>query len=100
MATAIKFGIGLADQPLQHEVSRQGKRPLTRDAGRALQLLGHAIEYLTDEYIHETSRLCASDPQVEAIQLLMRLNRQVYYECPVVPTVAERVASFFRTIKA
>jgi len=28
---------------------------------------------------------------LEAVQLLMALNRQVYFECPVVPTLGERL---------
>jgi hypothetical protein len=29
------------------------------------------------------------------VQLLMSLNRQVYFECPEVPTVRERIRSMF-----
>jgi len=28
--------------------------------------------------------------------LLMDLNRQIYFDCPVVPTFGERVRAFFR----
>jgi hypothetical protein len=59
---------------------------------------GHAIEYLTDEYVHKTKSLSATDPQVAPIRLLMSLNRQVYYECPVIPTFAERCHAFFRKL--
>ena len=59
-------------------------RRITFEAGRALEMLGHAIEYLTHEYVHEAKELSAIDPQVAAIRLLMNLNRQVYYECPVI----------------
>jgi hypothetical protein len=65
-------------------------------AGRGLEILGHAIEYLADEYVHEGKQLCAHDPQVEAIQLLMAINRELYYECPVLPTFRERLRSVFR----
>lgn len=70
---------------------------ITPAAGHALELLGHAIEYLTDELIHQGRMVSAHDAQVEAIQLLMALNRQVYYECPVVPTFTERLRAFFDT---
>jgi hypothetical protein len=95
MATAVNVGVEVTKRALTRETLRRRRRRISPDAGRALEMLGHAIEYLTDVYVHETENLCASDPQVEAIQLLMRLNRQVYYECPVAPTLAERVASFF-----
>jgi hypothetical protein len=32
---------------------------------------------------------------VEAIQLLMALNRQIYFTCPVMPTLAEGLRAFF-----
>ncbi|HVT28410.1 MAG TPA: hypothetical protein VHE81_10395, partial [Lacipirellulaceae bacterium] len=58
---------------------RRSKRTAPQ-TGRALEMLSHAIEYLTDEYVHHSDRLKASDPEVQAIQILMALNRSVYYE--------------------
>jgi hypothetical protein len=58
------------------------RRRLTRESGRALEILGHAIEYLADEYSVETvpkGPLGNADPRVQAIQLLKSLNREVYY---------------------
>jgi hypothetical protein len=69
------------------------RRRITPRAGRALEILGHAIDYLIDEYIYEGKTLSTSDPQVAAIQLLMALNREIYHECPVVPTLGERLRS-------
>ncbi len=66
------------------------RRRTTREAGLALEVLGHAIEYLADEYVHETGLLSFSftrDSRVEAIQLLMTANRQVYYACPLAPSI-------------
>jgi hypothetical protein len=71
------------------------RRRISRDAGRGLEILGHAIEYLADEYIHSASTFSANDPEVQAIQLLMALNRQIYSECPVVPTWGARLRSLF-----
>jgi hypothetical protein len=34
--------------------------------------------------------LSARDAQLEAVQLLMALNRGIYFECPEVPTWSER----------
>jgi hypothetical protein len=66
------------------------RRRITPQAGHALEILGHAIEYLTDEYVHEGGLLSANDSRVKAVQLLMALNRKVYFECPEVPTIGER----------
>lgn len=74
-------------------------RRIGREAGRALEILGHAIEYLADEYIHAGKSIRASDPEVEAIQLLMALNRRIYFECPEVQTLSERVSRFLATLR-
>ena len=70
------------------------RRRIDRNAGRALEILGHAIEYLTDEMVNDGCQLAKSGGQLEAIQLLMAVNRQVYYECPQVPTLGERLLRF------
>lgn len=69
------------------------RRRITPAAGRALELLGHAIEYLTDELVHEGGPLSLDDGQLQAIQLLMALNREVYYACPEVLSFSERCRS-------
>ena len=70
------------------------RRNITPQAGRALELLAHAIEYLTDEFVHQSLAYSAKNEQLEAVRLLMALNRQVYFECPEVPSFSER----FRTL--
>ena len=57
---------------------------------RALVVLGHAIEYLTDEFVHTDLTYSAKSEQLQAVKLLMALNRQVYFECPEVPSFSER----------
>jgi hypothetical protein len=74
--------------------SRSARRRTTPEAGFALEILGHAIEYLADEYAHEAGSLSSihsQDPRVEAMQLLMAANRQVYYACPLVPSLYKRI---------
>ena len=66
------------------------RRRISFEAGHALELLGHAIEYLTDEYVHAGGDLTVRDPQLEAVQLLMALNRKIYSECPEIPNFGER----------
>ncbi len=65
--------------------------------GRALELLGHAIEYLADEY----TLACRSPsgpgkaPEVEAIELLMRQSREIYFNAQPSPTLLESLRSWF-----
>jgi hypothetical protein len=55
------------------------------DQGHALESLGHSIEYLYDSRVYRNAgELSPSD--VEAVQILMRLSREVFVECrEVVP---------------
>jgi hypothetical protein len=66
------------------------RRRITPEAGHALEILGHAIEYLADEFVYEDGALSAGNAQLQAVQILMALNRQVYFECTEVPTFGER----------
>jgi len=69
-------------------------RRITPQAGHALEILGHAIEYLIDEYKYAGMPRSSRKEQEEAVKLLMALNRQVYFECPMVFTLAERFRLF------
>jgi hypothetical protein len=75
---------------------RPNRRRITPQAGRALEILGHAIEYLTDEFVFEGGSFSANNEQLKAVQLLMALNRQVYYECPELPSLRERLRAWLR----
>jgi hypothetical protein len=65
------------------------RRSIDQQSGRALVILGHAIEYLADEFIHEGGTFTANRGQVEAIQILMAVNRQIYLACPQAPTIGQ-----------
>jgi hypothetical protein len=69
---------------------RLRRRRISPEAGRALEILGHAIEYLSDEFVHSGGTLSALNAQVEAVQLLMAINRKIYLACPAVPGLGER----------
>jgi hypothetical protein len=76
---------------------------MTPTAGRAIEMLGHAIEYLTDEFILECINTTgpvalATHPQMKAIELLMARNREVYFSCPEVPTYGERLRSWLLSL--
>ncbi|MDE3201350.1 MAG: hypothetical protein KGN79_10570 [Acidobacteriota bacterium] len=70
-------------------------RRISPEAGRALELLSHAVEYLSDQYVRVSRTFSASDPDVQAIQVLMAANSEVYFDCPVMPTIGERLRTFF-----
>jgi hypothetical protein len=40
--------------------------------------------------VHDGSAVTAKNEQLQAVQMLMALNRHVYFECPAVPTFGER----------
>lgn len=71
------------------------RRRITPQAGHALEKLGHAIEYLSDEFIvaPEDSR-----GRMEAILLLMEVNRRIYADCPEVPSLGRRLVTMLRRI--
>jgi hypothetical protein len=91
MAASITTGFQFPQQTGIAAGVRSRSRRMTPEAGHALEILGHAIEYLTDEFVNNGPEVHARNPQLEAVQLLMSLNRQVYYECPFVPTLGERL---------
>jgi hypothetical protein len=72
------------------------RRHISPEAGRALEILGHAIDYLTDEFVHAGGSFSANDPQVKAVELLMSLNREIYFECPEAPSFSERLRGLMR----
>ena len=68
--------------------ARPTRRRTSPKQGRALEALGHAIEYLVD------SRMCdahESPADVEAVRLLMLCSREVFSECAVVQPWHHRV---------
>jgi hypothetical protein len=71
------------------------RRRIEPEAGRALEILGHAIDYLADEYIHRGGALAEQDPAFEAMQLLMERNREIYFACPEIPDWKERIGSWW-----
>lgn len=69
---------------------RPVRRRITPESGRALEKLGHAIEYLTDEMVHRNDALTARAPDMQAVQILMALNRSIYNECPLRASLLDR----------
>ena len=65
-----------AARPVRRLIRRQG----TEQQGRSLERLGHAIDYLVDSQLYLIPGATPKD-EAEAIQILMRLNREVFAEC-------------------
>ena len=76
------------------------RRRISTEAGRGLEILGHAIEYLADEYMYEGGQINLADPRVQAVLLLMEKNRDIYFACPEVPTLGERLRSWLQLLAA
>jgi hypothetical protein len=57
------------------------RRRISIPAGQALDRLGHAIAYLTDEHFHAGESDRSSD-WIESVEILKRLYREVLSECP------------------
>jgi hypothetical protein len=73
--------------------------------GRAIEMLGHAIDYLADEFAldcmqEKGQRVAGVHPRMAAIALLMERNREIYFSCPEVPTTRERLKRWLRRRKA
>jgi hypothetical protein len=94
--TTIGFSVPASVPAVSTAHARSIRRRITPQAGYALDKLGHAIEYLTDEYVQMGGPCYANNAQLEAVQLLMALNREVYFECPEVPSLRERCRSLLR----
>jgi hypothetical protein len=69
-------------------VQRPPVRRPTPTQGRALEILGHAIEYLVDSRLARGGEI---SQEHEAIQLLSRVNREIFAACPEILPVSARV---------
>jgi hypothetical protein len=58
--------------------------------GRALEILGHAVEYIVDSRMFMIDQP-STRADAEAVQLLMLLSRQVFAECAEVTPPARRL---------
>ena len=66
------------------------RRRGTLQQGQALELLGHAVEYLVDSRVFATEASSVRENQ-EAVQLLKRLSRDVFAECAEIKSVRRRI---------
>ena len=81
--------------PSQSTIPLRKRRQMTPEAGRAVEILGHAIEYLKDMHQHEGSLLVWEKGYLAAIDILKSRNREIYLACPILPTLEDRLRSLF-----
>jgi hypothetical protein len=66
--------------------SRNLRRVLTREQGRALEMIGHAVDYLNDCYLYEgedDELINIGGSRSEAIQILVSLRWQILQSAPI-----------------
>lgn len=74
--------------PLLAENSKAGnlRRVLTREQGRALEMIGHAVDYLNDSYLYEGDEeelINIGGSCTQALQILIAARGQVLRSAPV-----------------
>ena len=69
-------------------------RHIPHKAARGLEILGHAIEYLSEANGREGVTVPEERAHLQAVQLLMSLNRKIYFACPPVRSFRDRLYSF------
>lgn len=84
--------------PLAVPCIQAARRRISPEAGRALEILSHAIEYLTDEFVATTGSLVATRDRLEVIDVLMSANRRIYDECPAIPPLSRRFSDWLRRL--
>ena len=82
----------LMHPPLRPPQPQEVRRRPNQQQGRALEVLGHAVEYLVDTRMTRDDRqpLLLAGPDLEAVQTLMRLNREVFKGCEEVVSLRRR----------
>jgi len=70
------------------------RRP-TADQGRALEMLGHAIDYMVDSRMSSDETDSNPFADQDAIRLLSWCSRELYASCAEAPPVATRMRRWF-----
>jgi len=89
-------GFRPASSPLEPPVppKRPLRRIITREQGRALETIGHAVDYLTDCHIYEgpdDEIINSASPVTEAIDILIALRFQLLHSVPTVEPLMQRL---------
>lgn len=92
-----EFGVPARITLERVERSRSVRRRGSAEQGRALERLGHAVEYLVDSGMFLRDERNQRDEDA-AIQILMRLSRAVFAGCPEVVPVRKRLGNWARGV--
>ena len=65
-------------------------------ASRGRKTLCHAIEYLTDGLVDSRESVLERNARLQAVQILMALNREIYFESHSEPGLCERCMTWLR----
>jgi hypothetical protein len=74
------------------------RRSINPETGRALLILSHAIEHLAEGFALDSRSFTSSRGEIDAIQLLMSLNRKIYMACPEAPSFGQWFMSGFQKL--
>lgn len=69
------------------------RRIMTREQGRALETIGHAVDYLQDIYLHngpDQEILGSDSPAMEAVRILVATRRELLNSLPLRETFSQR----------
>ena len=89
IATTNQFSFSVSNSVAEKALSQRPRR-ITRELGRALEKLSHAIDYVTDEHVLRNDSGTGSNHSLEAVQMLIALRLRVYLDGPEVQTIGER----------
>lgn len=73
---------------------RKMRRVISREQGRALETIGHAVDYLNDVHLSEgpeNELLNDVCPITEAVQILVSLHMQLLSSLPLVEPLSQRL---------
>jgi hypothetical protein len=99
MTATTSFRFAVSDSEVAKALPHRRRR-MTPEVGRAIEKLNHAIEYLTDEYIHQGGSMADSNEHACTVQLLKSLRKQVYLDAPEVLSLSERSKTFLTRLFA
>ena len=85
----IRAHAAVIDTPASR-VDTSVRRRANFQQGRALEILSHAVEYLTDSHMYGIEEP-VTPADSEATLILMSLSRSVFSECPEVVSLTQRL---------
>ena len=77
-----------------HGSGSRMRRIITREQGRALETISHAVDYLQDCHVYEGPEeelINIASPATEAIQILVAIRRELLNSLPLRETFSQRL---------